>query len=120
MEHRCSERYTADIKILIYKYQRPVAIGRIKNGNTYGLYIESDLVGVKPLQQLSIEILAYKGSPKLQRYTFDSIVIHADRNGFGVELDSLKPEEAGQLHDLLHVAPTTPKESELYAMVANA
>jgi putative N-acetylmannosamine-6-phosphate epimerase len=120
MEHRCSDRYTADIKILIHKYQLPVAIGRIKNGSRYGLFIESDLVDVKPLQQLGIEILAYPGTQKLQRYKFDSIVIHTTDHGFGIELDALSEEEEDQLMDLLQDAPVTPQESELYAMVANA
>ncbi|ACE83876.1 hypothetical protein [Cellvibrio japonicus] len=120
MEHRCSERYPADIKILIYKYQLPVAIGRIKNGNRYGLFVESDLVGIKPLQQLGIEILAYRNSHKLHRYRYDAIVIHTNDGGFGMELDALDEEQAAQLMDLLHAAPVTPKESELYAMVANA
>jgi putative N-acetylmannosamine-6-phosphate epimerase len=120
MEHRCSDRYTADIKILIHKYQLPVAIGRIKNGSRYGLFIESDMVDVQPLQQLGIEILAYPSAQKLQRYKFDSIVIHTTEHGFGIELDALDDEEEGQLLRLLRDAPVTPQESELYAMVANA
>ena len=120
MEHRCSDRYTADIKILIHKYQLPVAIGRIKNGSRYGLFIESDMADVRPLQQLGIEILAYPAAQKLQRFKFDSIVIHKSEHGFGIELDNLDQEEANQLMDLLKDAPLTPQESELYAMVANA
>jgi hypothetical protein len=120
MEHRCSDRYTADIKILIHKYQFPVAIGRIKNGSRYGLFIESDMADVHPLQQLGIEILAYPNAQKLQRYKFDSIVIHTTRHGFGIELDTLGEEESLQLMRLLQDTPVTPQESELYAMVANA
>lgn len=120
MEHRCSDRYTADIKILIHKYQLPVAIGRIKNGSRYGLFIESDMADVKPLQQLGIEILAYPSAQKLQRFKFDSIVIHTSEHGFGIELDNLDVDEANQLMDLLKDAPVTPQESELFALVANA
>lgn len=120
MEHRCSERHTADIKILIYQYDVPVAIGRIKNGTRYGLYIESDLASVKPLQQLGIEILAYRSAQKLQRYRFDSIVIHATAHGFGVELDALSEEAGNQLAEMLRASPETPQESELFDMVANA
>lgn len=120
MEHRCSGRHTADIKILIHKYQLPVAIGRIKNGNRYGLFIETDMTDVKPLQQLGIEILAYPSAQKLQRYKFDSIVIHVTRSGFGIELDALDVGEADKLLQLLQDAPETPHENELYAMVANA
>lgn len=120
MEHRCSARYNADIKILIYRYEAPVAIGRIKNGTRHGLYIESDLSDVRPLQQLGIEILVYRTARKLQRYRFDSIVIHATAHGFGVELDSLSEEAGNQLTEMLRASPETPQESELFDMVANA
>lgn len=120
MEHRCSTRYTADIKILIYRYDAPVAIGRIKNGTCHGLYIESDLAEIKPLQQLGIEILAYKNAQKLQRYRFDSIVMHTSEHGFGVELDVLEEEAGNQLIEMLRASPKTPEESELFDMVANA
>lgn len=120
MEHRCSARYPADIKILIYQYDTPVAIGRIKNGTRYGLYIESDLANVRPLQQLGIEILVNRSPQKLQRYRFDSIVMHTTEHGFGVELDNLGEEAAKQLTDMLHAAPKTPLENELFEMVASA
>jgi len=120
MEHRCSARYNADIKIMIYRYDMPVAIGRIKNGTRYGLYIESDLADVKPLQQLGIEILVYRNAQKLQRYRFDSIVMHATKHGFGVELDALSEEAALQLTEMLRASPETPQESKLFDMVANA
>jgi len=120
MEHRCSERHTADIKILIYRYGIPVAIGRIKNGNRYGLFIESDLADVHPLQQLGIEILVDRNAQKIQRYKFESIVVHTNGHGFGLELDALTEEAGNQLIDMLRAAPVTPKTAELYAMVANA
>jgi hypothetical protein len=120
MEHRCSARSNANIKILIYRYGIPVAIGRIKNGTRHGLFIESDLSDVKPLQQLGIEILVYRNPQKLQRHRFDSIVIHTTEHGFGVELDALTEEAGSQLIEMLHKSPETPQESELFDMVANA
>ena len=120
MEHRCSARDTADIKILIYRYDVPIAIGRIKNGTRHGLYIESDLADVKPLQQLGIEILIYRSAQKLQRYRFDSIVIHTTDHGFGVELDTLGEDAGNQLTEMLRASPETPQESELFDMVASA
>lgn len=120
MEHRYSERHPANIKILIYKLDIPVAIGRIKNGTRYGLHIESDLAGVALLQQLGIEMLVYGVGNKLQRYKFDSIVIHKTDHGFGVELDALTEEVGGQLCALLQANPSTPQESELFTMLASA
>lgn len=120
MEHRCSARYNADIKITIYRYDIPVAIGRIKNGTRYGLYIESDLADVKPLQPLGIEILVYRNTQKSQRYRFDSIVMHATEHGFGVELDALNEDAASQLTDMLRASSETSHSSELFDMVASA
>ena len=120
MEHRCSARFSADIKILIYQYNMPVAIGRIKNGTRHGLFIETDMANIKPLQQLGIEVLVYRSAQKLQRYQFDSIVIHTTGHGFGVELDALNDEASAQLIEMLQAAPVTPHESELFTMVANA
>lgn len=121
MEHRCSERYTADIKILIYKYDLPVAIGRIKNGNCHGFYIESDLADVKPLQQYGIEIMTVPSTQKLQRFKFDSMVIHTDKHGFGVELDALEIQESSLLVELLTAPSKAPQqEPKLFAMAANA
>lgn len=120
MEHRCSARYNADIKVMIYQYDTPVAIGRIKNGTRYGLFIESDLANVKPLQPLGIEVLVYRKPQKPERYRFESIVMHATTHGFGVELDALSDEAASQLIELLRATPDTSKETELFDMVANA
>jgi len=120
MEHRCSERHAADIKILIYRYGTPVAIGRIKNGNRYGLFIESDLAEVRPLQQLGIEVLVYRGAQKLQRYRFEAIVVHTSERGFGLELDTLSEEAGNQLMEMLLAAPKTPNTEELFALAATA
>lgn len=120
MEHRCSERRSANIKILIYKYGIPVAIGRIKNGTRHGLFIESDLADVAPLQQLGIEMLVSGTASKLQRYKFESIVIHKAEHGFGVELDALTDEAGAHLCELLQAEPSTPQDSELTTMLATA
>jgi hypothetical protein len=120
MEHRCSLRHKTDIKILIYKFGTPVAIGRIKNGTRHGLFIESDLAEVRPWQQLGIEILLYRPAQKLMRYKFDSIVIHTADHGFGVELDALSSEAGNQLLEILAASPVTPHETDLNLMVASA
>ena len=120
MEHRCSDRHPTDIKILIYRYGVPVAIGRIKNGSRYGLYIESDLSDVHVLQQLDVEILVYRSQKKLQRYKFESIVVHTNSRGFGVEIDAVNEEACSQLMEMIQAQPRTPKAAELFAMVANA
>jgi hypothetical protein len=119
MEHRHNPRTIADIKILIYKYCIPMAVGRIKNGTRYGLYIESDFMDVGAFQLLGLEILFYSPLHILQRFKFNSIVTHTTENGFGVELDGLEGIN-DQLSNLLRDAPLTPQESELNKIVASA
>jgi len=38
MEHRCTERTVSELKILIYKHNHPIAIGRIRNGSRSGVF----------------------------------------------------------------------------------
>ena len=119
MEHRFNQRIIADVKILIYKYCIPMAVGRIKNGTRHGLYIESDFMDVGAFQLLGLEILFYSPLDILQRFKFNSIVTHTTDNGFGVELDFVDGFN-DQLCELLRVTPPTPKESELNRIVASA
>src|SRR5690606_28422498 len=111
MEHRCSARNNANIKILIYQYGVPVAIGRIRNGTRHGLYIESDLSDVRPLQKLGIEILVYRRPQKLQRHKFAPIIIHITENGFRIAMATLNEETGNQITEMLRKSPATPKES---------
>lgn len=119
MEQRYNQRIAVDIKILIYKYCVPMAVGRIKNGTQYGLYIESDFIGVRAFQFLCLEVLFYSPLNILQRFKFNTIVTHTTDNGFGVELDELEGINA-QLCELLRDTPLTPQESELNKIVAAA
>lgn len=119
MEHRFNQRIIADVKILIYKYCIPMAVGRIKNGTPYGLYIESDFMDVGAFQVLGLEILFYSPLHVLQRFKFNSIVTHTTDTGFGVELDSIEGFN-DRLCELLRVTPLTPQESELNRIVASA
>ncbi len=117
MEHRFNRRIIADLRVLIYKYSIPMAVGRIKNGTRYGLYIESDFADVGALQLLGLEILFYSPLNILQRFKFNTIVTHTTDNGFGVELDGLEGIN-DQICELLRDAPPTPKESELHNIAA--
>ena len=97
MEHRCSPRIETDIHVLICQYSKPIAMGRVKNGNSFGLFIETDW-NVRPMQQITLEI-----APKqsLMKNSFEAIVVHKDAQGFGVELESLTDEQAQELHKFL-------------------
>lgn len=117
MENRFNRRIIADVKVLIYKYSIPMALGRIKNGTRYGLYIESDFADVGAFQLLGLEILFYSPLHILQRFKFNTIVTHTTDNGFGVELDGLE-DINDQIYELLRDTPATPMESELHSIVA--
>lgn len=103
MEHRGSPRIETDFHILICQYNKPVALGRVKNGTSFGFFIETDW-DVRPMQQISLEI-APRQSQSLQKYRFESIVVHKVAQGFGVELESLTNEQAQELHKFLEVRP---------------
>lgn len=100
MEHRCSPRVSTDIQLVISQYNKPTAIGRIKDATAFGFYIESDLQ-VRPLQQISLEIMLYRQPQKLQKYKFEAIVTHRDDHGFGVELEQLNNEQIDLLQDFI-------------------
>ena len=119
MEQRFSQRMPVDIKILIYRYCIPIAVGRIKNGTQYGLYIESEFIGVRAFQLLCLEVLFYSPLHILQHFKFNTIVTRTTNNGFGVELDELEGIN-DQLCELLRDTPLTPQESELNKIVAAA
>lgn len=105
MEHRCSPRVLIDSNVVICQYAKPVAIGRIKDATAFGFYIESDLI-VRPLQQLTLEIMMYRQPQKLQKYKLEAIVAHIDDHGFGVELEQLNDEQTHLLHNFLIVKPS--------------
>lgn len=104
MEHRCSPRIETDLHVLICQYNKPVAIGRIKDATAFGFYIESDW-STRPLQQVTLEVMD-KYLQKLQKHKLEAIVTHKTPHGFGVEIDVLNDEQTKELHDLLVTKPT--------------
>lgn len=108
MEHRCSPRALINTNVVICQYAKPVAVGRIKNATTFGFYIESELI-VRPLQQLTLEIMMYRQAEKLQKYQLEAIVAHINERGFGVELEQLNDEQTHLLHDFLISKPDRPE-----------
>lgn len=103
MEHRCSSRIETDFHILICQYNKPIAIGRVKNGTSFGLFIETDW-NVRPMQQISLEI-APRQSQTLQKNKLEAIVVHKVSQGFGVELETLTYAQAQELHKFLETKP---------------
>jgi hypothetical protein len=99
MEHRCSPRIETDLHVLIYQYNKAVAIGRIKDATTFGFYIESDW-STRPLQQITLVVMD-KHLQKLQKHKLEAIVMHKTSHGFGVELETLETEQVKELHNFL-------------------
>jgi hypothetical protein len=102
MEHRCSERVTTDLKVLIYKLGIPVAIGRLKNGSKLGFFVETDFADINVLQPLDIEVLLQQGPHNLERYKYTTRVIRKADAGLGLELEHMSVEAAQALDKLLH------------------
>ncbi|MFO1387679.1 hypothetical protein [Cellvibrio sp.] len=86
MEHRCTERITGDLKVLIHRYNQPIAIGRIKNGSRLGVFVETEFADIGCEQQLRLEIVANR-QYRQPLITMNALVIHKTEKGFGAELD---------------------------------
>ena len=86
MEHRYTDRYSSDLKILIHKHGLPTAIGRIRNGGRSGVFVETDFADIDCEHQLTLELMVNRNSGK-QTLQLKAIVIHKTARGFGAELD---------------------------------
>jgi hypothetical protein len=120
MEHRCTERTPSELKILIYKHDHPVAIGRIKNGSHSGVFIETDFFDIECEHQLKLEVLLNKSNvTKLQRIEMQAIVIHKEDRGFGAELDFDKTSDAIAFLNILKHPKSALPVKQVFAKAAN-
>jgi hypothetical protein len=120
MEHRCTERSPSELKILIYKHNHPIAIGRIKNGSQYGVYVETDFVDIDCEHQVRLEVLLNKNPvTKLQRIEMHAIIIHKDDKGFGAEVDFDKVSEVNTFLDILKYPQSAVPDTQIFAKAAN-
>lgn len=120
MEHRCSERITTDLKVLIYKSGVPVAIGRLKNGSKLGFFVETDFADINVLQPLDIEVLLQQGPHNLERYKYMTRVIRKAETGLGLELEHMSVEAAQALDKLLRSSQARQQPKPTLRPVADA
>lgn len=88
MEHRYSQRFKSNSQVLIYERGMPVSTGRTANSSRYGFFVETNHP-VSNNQPLEIEIIdrprrATTRSSQSRR--LKCFVVHAQANGFGVEV----------------------------------
>jgi hypothetical protein len=120
MEHRCAERINSELKILIYKYNLPVAIGRVRTGSSSGIFVETDFVDVECEHQLQLEVLFNKShATKLQSMLMKALVIHKTSKGFGAEVDFQNSAQAELFVDLLRGIKTSAADEQMFTRVAN-
>ncbi|GGY70770.1 hypothetical protein GCM10011613_14090 [Cellvibrio zantedeschiae] len=118
MEHRCTERISSELKILIYKHNHPIAIGRVKNGSRTGVFVETDFVDIDCEHQLKLEVLLNKNNAtKLQRIEMKAIVIHKTSKGFGAEVDFQNTAQADVFVEMLRGTQVGLAEEQTLAMV---
>lgn len=117
MEHRCTERITSELKLLIYKHNHAVAIGRINNGSYYGVFVETDFMEIECEHQLKLEVLLNKNPAKLQRIEMEAIVIHKTGKGFGAEIDFPNKLQADIFMELLQDTQADLVEEPVLALV---
>ena len=121
MEHRYTERITSELKILIYKHNLPIAIGRIRNGSSHGVFVETDFMDVECEHQLQLEVLFSKSNvAKFQSIAMKALVIHKTGKGFGAEIDFQNAAQAELFVDLLRGTKASAADEQLFAMVANS
>ncbi len=121
MEHRCTERITSELKILIYKHNLPIAIGRVRNGSSSGLFVETDFMDIECEHQLQLEVLFNKSNvTKLQSIVLKVLVIHKTGKGFGAEVDFQNAAQAELFVDLLRGTKASAADEQMFAMVANS
>lgn len=121
MEHRCTERITSELKILIYKHNYPIAIGRVKNGSRSGIFVETDFVDVDCEHHLKFEVLVSRNNTaKLQRIEMKAIVIHKTGKGFGAEVDFQSAAQADLFMEMLCGTQVSLPDEKMFAMVANS
>ena len=117
MEHRCStERHECNVKILIYKLKQPVAFGRIKNGSSRGLFIETDLKDIQTGQFLTLDMILNKmDKKKFGQINISALIVHKTENGFGSEIDIPISEHAELLFDILKGEPVKNADINIYS-----
>ncbi len=121
MEHRCTERYASDLKILIYKHGLPIAIGCIKNGSHSGVFVETDFADIEIEQQLSLEVLYNRAnSINLQPFAIKSLAAHKVKSGFGAEVDFPSYEQAKAFVDMLRAPQSDAVDTQIFSRVANS
>lgn len=86
MDNRTSSRMNVPMKLLLYKTGVPVAIGRIRDVSTRGLFVETDFDGFNVHQSLEVELLP-RSSTHIDRCRFRTVVARRVRGGFGLEAD---------------------------------
>jgi hypothetical protein len=120
MEHRCTERSPSELKILIYKHNHPVAMGKIQNGSQYGVFVETDFVDIDCEHLVRLEVLLSKNpATKLQRIEMQAIVIHKNAKGFGAEVDFDKISDATAFVDILKYSQSIVPDIQIFAKAAN-
>ena len=119
MEHRCTPRLNVDIKILISKFNIPIAIGRIRNATPSGVFVETEFADIGCEQQLKFEIVVSKNTNhKCAPLEMQALVIHKTELGFGAELAFATESMAGEFSALLNKAECI-SETGTYRNVAN-
>jgi hypothetical protein len=87
MEHRYSDRLTADLNIVIFKRNLLVAMGVVKNIGSEGVFIESGFDDLTVNQLLEIEFFSNEKPVKSRR--FKAMVVHRNHLGFGAEIENI-------------------------------
>ena len=121
MEHRCIPRMASSLDVIIIKQGKQVGRGKIKNGNRWGIYVESDYLQVEPEHQLTLELVDSKiESLHDAAIKIEALVIYTTDQGFGLEIDIEAETHANLFSQLLKASDCDPDWLEpRFKMIVN-
>jgi len=83
------------VDVIILKQGMPVGVGKIVNGNRWGVYVLSEFRHLETEQQISLEVIHMRAERFIQKsIKIEALVIHTNNQGFGLEIDIESTEQA--------------------------
>jgi hypothetical protein len=111
VNHRFSDRFIADLKLIICRNNLLVDVGTITNMGNFGLFIESDFGATYVGQALEIEF-CLDDIKELSNCRFRAKVAHKNARGFGVQVEETYAKIPQALRKLCAVSKRVPSNRQ--------
>jgi hypothetical protein len=111
VNHRFSDRFAADLKLIICRNNLLVDVGTITNMGNFGLFIESDFCATYVGQMVEIEF-CLDDIKELSNCRFRGKVAHKSTQGFGVQVEETYAKIPQALRNLGRVSRRVPSNRQ--------